>query len=104
MERVTPAPAAERDVDVARFWGAQPDDLLRALDTSRAGLATREAARRRARDGPNTIGPAHGHRGARLLLAQFTSPIILILAAATVVSIALGDITDGAIILAIIVA
>ncbi|HEY7625834.1 MAG TPA: HAD-IC family P-type ATPase, partial [Ilumatobacteraceae bacterium] len=38
------------------------------------------------------------------MVEQFTSPIILILVGATVLSIALGDITDGAIILAIIVA
>jgi Mg2+-importing ATPase len=35
------------------------------------------------------------HRAARLLAAQFTSPIILILAAATVLSIGLGDVTDA---------
>ena len=39
----------------------------------------------------------------RLLLRQFTSPIILILIFATIVSMALGEILDGAIILAIII-
>lgn len=38
----------------------------------------------------------------RLLLKQFTSPIVLILIAATVVSMFVGDVTDGIIILAII--
>jgi hypothetical protein len=36
-----------------------------------------------------------------VLVAQFTSPIVLIPVAATVLSIALGDVTDGSIILAI---
>ncbi len=40
---------------------------------------------------------------ARLLLRQFTDPIVLILFAATIVSMAVGDVTDGVIILAIIV-
>lgn len=38
-----------------------------------------------------------------LLLRQFKSPIILILIAATIVSMIVGDVTDGAIILAIII-
>jgi Mg2+-importing ATPase len=40
---------------------------------------------------------------ARLLLRQFTDPIVLILFGATIVSMAVGDVTDGVIILAIIV-
>jgi Mg2+-importing ATPase len=40
---------------------------------------------------------------ARLLLRQFTDPIVLILFAATIVSMVAGDVTDGVIILAIIV-
>ena len=39
---------------------------------------------------------------ARLLLRQFTDPIVLILFAATIVSMIAGDVTDGLIILAII--
>src|SRR5690242_2988339 len=68
------------------------------------GLSAEEAARRLARDGHNQIDVARGHRGARLLLAQFTSPIILILIVATVLAMALGDLTDGLIILVIIAA
>jgi Mg2+-importing ATPase len=39
----------------------------------------------------------------RLLVAQFSNPISLILIAATIISMALGDVADGAIIIAIIV-
>jgi magnesium-transporting ATPase (P-type) len=62
------------------------------------GLPPDEAARRLARDGPNTVDAVHAHRGLRLLLAQFTSPIVLILVAATVLSMALGDLADGLIV------
>jgi P-type Mg2+ transporter len=57
-----------------------------------------------ARDGPNTIEVAQAHRDLRLFLAQFRRPIVLILVAATALSMALGDVTDGSIILVIIAA
>ncbi|MGZ4725995.1 MAG: HAD-IC family P-type ATPase, partial [Ilumatobacteraceae bacterium] len=74
------------------------DELVDALGTDLAGLSSEEAARRLAREGANTIEPARGHRGMRLLVAQFESPIMAILAAATLVAMALGDTTDGGII------
>ena len=89
-------------VVVRSFWATPLDDLVRALATDAAGLSGDEAARRRARQGPNALEPARGHRGVRLLIAQFESPIIGILAAATMVAMVLGDTTDGVIILTII--
>jgi Mg2+-importing ATPase len=85
------------------FWAAPLDDPQRELgsDTS-VGLSTAEAKRRLAEQGPNAIEPPHGHRGPRLLLTQFSSPITGILVAATVWSMVLGDHTDGVIILVII--
>jgi len=88
---------------VPSFWASPLDDLVRALDTDAHGLTSEEAARRRRRSGPNTIEPSRTHRGVRLLVAQFESPIIAILAAATAVAMTLGDTIDGVIILAIIV-
>ncbi|WP_213456952.1 cation-transporting P-type ATPase [Rhizomonospora bruguierae] len=86
------------------FWSTDPAELLRGLGTDGRGLPAAEAAQRLRRTGPNRVEAEHRHRGLRLLLAQFTSPIILILTAATVVSMALGDVQDGVIILAIILA
>jgi Mg2+-importing ATPase len=86
------------------FWSLSLDELLETTRTNRDGLHHEEAARRLARDGPNAIQVTHLHRSLRLLLTQFTSPIVLILAAATVLSMALGDVTDGSIILVIIAA
>lgn len=67
------------------------------------GLTGLEARRLLRLHGPNQVTGPRGHRGVRLLLAQFTSPIVLILIAATILSMALGDLTDGFIILVIIV-
>lgn len=92
----------EVDRQASRFWALEPSALIGALSTDAGGLSTTEAVRRRAAAGPNTIGSAHRHRALRLLALQFASPIIGILAAATVLAMVLGDLTDGVIILAII--
>src|SRR6266511_1056958 len=81
---------ATRTSGPGAFWSLPLDGLFAEVAASVNGLSADEAARRLARDGPNTIEVAHPHRGLRLLLAQFTSPIVLILVAATVLSMALG--------------
>jgi Mg2+-importing ATPase len=90
--------------DLASFWAMPLDDVLGALAADVHGLSSGEAARRREGQGPNLIEPPRGHRGLRLLLVQFTSPIIAILGVATLVAAVLGDTTDGVIILTIIAA
>lgn len=86
------------------FWSRPLDELAAELHSDITGLSATEAARRLEADGPNAIAPARRHAGVRLLLAQFSSPIMVILAVATVLSMALGDFTDGVIILTIILA
>lgn len=98
--RFTHSPALQ----AAPFWSREVDDLLAEVGSTRAGLNAAEAARRLKRDGPNAVAPRKPHTGVRLLLAQVANPIVLILVAATVLSVGLGDVTDGLIILAIIMA
>lgn len=88
----TPAPWAAPAEEVLRSVGSSGDGLSAAA--AQARLAQRRAVRR------------HHHEAGwvRLLATQFTSPIVLVLVAATIVSMAVGDMTDGAIIIAIIVA
>jgi P-type Mg2+ transporter len=86
------------------FWAADLGQLRRDVGAAEHGLSDEEAARRLAECGPNRLDADGRRRGLRLLLTQFTSPIIIVLAAATVLSMAVGDITDGAIILGIILA
>jgi Mg2+-importing ATPase len=74
------------------------------LSVGRGGLTGTEARRRLAEHGPNTIEGPRGHRGWRLFVAQVENPIILVLIAATVVSMLLGATVDGAIILGIVLA
>ncbi|HQR40194.1 MAG TPA: HAD-IC family P-type ATPase, partial [Blastocatellia bacterium] len=85
------------------FWSAPGDAVLSALGSSRTGLSTAEAARRLTRYGPNRLAPPEAHSRLRLLLAQFRSPITLLLVVAAGLSLAVGEQIDGSIILGIIV-
>ncbi len=79
-----------------------PADSPGVDPTSSAGLTTAEAAERLRRDGPNALG-GEGRRGPlAVLVSQFASPLVLILVAASVVSIAVGDRVEAGIILAIV--
>ncbi|MGH2406525.1 MAG: magnesium-translocating P-type ATPase [Candidatus Limnocylindrales bacterium] len=99
-----PDPATRsNDGEQQAFWHLGPTAAF-ALVASRAdGLSAAEAGERRQRIGPNQIGRERRSDALTLLVRQFTSPIILILVFATVVSGLLGDATDALIILAIIV-
>ena len=56
-----------------------------------AGLGSAEAAERLRADGPNALGGDGRRSRARILASQFASPLVLILVAASCVSIAVGD-------------
>ena len=66
------------------------------------GLTSAEAARRLRQDGPNAVG-REGPRGPlAILVSQFASPLVLILLAASLVSFAVHDQVEAAIILTIV--
>lgn len=89
-------------VDVSKPWAQPASDVLTALDSSTQGLTESEADRRLSQRPPDATHRASGW--VATLAKQFTSPIVLILIAATVLSMALGDSTDGVIIILIIAA
>ena len=74
---------------------ASTDTLCRLLDTSPDGLTNDQAGERLARLGANRLRAKEHAAGFGLLLRQFTSPIILILIGAAVLSIFLRDVTDA---------
>ena len=88
----------------APFWGTAPDELLRHLGTTPQGLTERTARRRLKRYGPNRLKPKKRTDAPTLLLAQFKSPIILLLLIAAGLSLSLGNTSDALIILAIVFA
>ena len=67
------------------------------------GLSAVEAAERLRIDGPNALGSG-GHRTRlRIAAAQFASPLVLLLVAASIVSLVVGDYAEASIILMIVV-
>jgi Ca2+-transporting ATPase len=68
-----------------------------------AGLASDEAASRLAAYGANELEHGEQLSRARILLAQLTSPMILLLAVAGALSAALGDVTEAVVIFVVVV-
>jgi Mg2+-importing ATPase len=90
------------DQHLHAFWALPAADLLRRLQTTTQGLTSQTARRRLARHGPNLLAPVKRSDALTLLLAQFKSPIILILLAAAGLSFFLRNPTDALIILTIV--
>jgi Mg2+-importing ATPase len=84
------------------FWGLHPSRLMLGLDTNPLGLTNSEAKRRLHLYGPNRLHTTKKTDAFTLLLAQFKSPLILILLGAAILSFFLREPVDAAIITAII--
>ena len=84
------------------FWSFKKEDALQSLSCQEKGLSDAEAEARLKQYGLNTF-KAHSRSSALILfLSQFKSPITLLLIAAALLSMGLGDFTDAVIILIII--
>jgi Mg2+-importing ATPase len=88
--------------DVSEFWSVPAADLLDRLRTTPAGLAAAEAGERLARYGDNVLKPRRDAGVFSLFLAQFKSPLILILIFAASLALFLAETTNAAIILVIV--
>ncbi len=75
------------------------EETLQKLNTTTAGLTTEEVASRQKNYGPNELPAAHTDGVLRIFARQFRSPLIVILALAAVAMFLLGDSTDAAIII-----
>ena len=84
------------------FWACSPDELLRDLRAVPEGLSSGEAEQRQVVSASVRLKPQRDSQPLRLLLAQFRSPIILILLFVSCVSFFLAEHSDALIILAII--
>jgi P-type Mg2+ transporter len=86
----------------AVFWSSSVSEILQKLESTHDGLTSDEALRRLARYGANLLKPPKRSDALTLLIAQFKSPIILILFFATGLSFFLRDPADAFIILSIV--
>ena len=84
------------------FWCASATEMLQHLGTAKEGLSREEAKQRLARYGSNLLQPQKRSTVLTLLLAQFKSPLILILLFATGLSFFLHDPINALIILIIV--
>lgn len=85
------------------FWSVPPAELLERLQTTAQGLTTEEARRRLGKYGYNIVGARKKSDVPTLLLAQFKSPIILILLFAAGLAFFLHETANAAIITGIVV-
>jgi len=92
----------DRNQDLQSAWTIPRPDLLDKLHTSPNGLPQDEADRRIGQYGPNQLKKSKRSDPVTLLLAQFKSPIILILIFAGTLSFFLADSATATIILVII--
>jgi Mg2+-importing ATPase len=86
---------------VQSFWAFSVPDTLRSLFAQDSGLSNAEAAGRLQQYGANSLKARSRSSFILLFLAQFKSPITLLLIAAAILSLVLGDYTDAVIILII---
>ena len=84
------------------FWSLTAEDMLNKTQATANGLSTGEAKQRFTQYGANRLKPKQRSDTFTLLLAQFKSPIVIILLLATGLSFYLHNIADATIILAIV--
>ncbi|MEW5706770.1 MAG: magnesium-translocating P-type ATPase [Actinomycetota bacterium] len=84
------------------YWSVPVSELLQQLQTEPHGLSTAEAERRLLQYGYNLLQPQKKTSSLGLFIAQFKSPIILILIIAAASSFFLGERIDTLIIFAIV--
>ncbi len=85
------------------YWSESVDKLFQETGSSETGLTSENAQAILQQIGPNRIQSKSKATPLRLLLNQFSSPIVLILISATVISAFLRDWADAVIILLIVI-
>jgi Mg2+-importing ATPase len=90
------------DQQLLPFWSVSAADLLARLATTPSGLTNEEAAARVKQFATHRLTPRKRGGAWRILLGQLSSPIVLLLLGATVLSLFLGDVVDAAVILVIV--
>jgi Mg2+-importing ATPase len=91
------------DQNPQSFWSIPVTEMLNSLRATANGLTTDEAQKRLKSYGANRLKPQKRSDAFTLLIAQFKSPIILILLLATGLSLFLHNIVDASIIFTIVV-
>jgi P-type Mg2+ transporter len=85
-----------------QYWHQPAPELLQDLQASPQGLSEADSAQRIKTYGPNRLQPRQRHDALTLFLAQFKSPLVIILLCAAVLSFFLDSRPEAVIILVIV--
>lgn len=91
-----------RDNGNSEYWDMPLPELLQKLNASPEGLTSQEASARMAKFGPNTLTKESRFFALREFFRFFLNPLVLILLAASIVSIFTGEKLNASIIIAIV--
>ena len=86
-----------------QYYLQKPESVLRELNSSPEGLSPQKAAELLEKNGPNKLEDAKKKTLLKRFSEQILNPMILVLIAAAVVSGALGELTDMAVILCVVI-
>jgi Mg2+-importing ATPase len=101
MAAVTGITEGWEGFDLVEAASMKADEVLSRLGTPESGLSSNEASRRLGMVGHNAI-ISHGARPLMVLLRQLRNPLLILLGAATIVSVLVGQRADAAIIFVIV--
>ncbi len=89
------------DIDM-KWYQLEADEVFGKLATSKEGLSNAEAENRLKEFGPNSLPEAEKISRLKIILHQFTSPLIYILMVAAIVTFFLGEYIDTGVIIAVL--
>ncbi len=84
------------------FWSRTPNEAMEQLGVTMSGLASSEIENRQKKYGKNSLKKSSDISAILLFLMQFKSPLTILLIAAAILSVFLGDHTNANIIFAIV--
>ncbi len=85
-------------------WHALPvEQVFGALKSSDHGLSSAEARTRLRTHGPNRIERGPRRSALKILLRQLADPLVYVLIAAGLIAVLMGKVTDGLVVLAVVV-
>ncbi len=90
------------DIDLKELATKSPEEIFKILETSKSGLSSKEAAKRREVFGLNEVAKEKKIRPVLLFLSKFKSPLLILLVVAAVISGFLGSSFDSIVIIVIV--
>jgi len=86
----------------ATYHDVPAEVALERLGSSESGLLSTEASARLAREGPNELPKPKRESALLLIVRQLKSPLLYVLIASGLLALALGRVTDGAVVLGVV--